>query len=90
MLIGEEGIKMNFIIKYVANSKAGKFAIAQSEDGRFHPIYNEESLGRYDSAEQALDDLIANATCSVLHKGTGKMLDTSAIGLPEDLSDWEQ
>ena len=81
---------MNFMIKYVANSKAGKFANTQSEDGRFLPIYNDESLGSYASAELALDDLIANATISVLHKETGKMLDTSVIGLPKDLSGWEQ
>jgi hypothetical protein len=66
----------------------GLFFIGRSNDGRFHPIFNGESLGSYFSAEQALDDLTNDATFSVMHPKTGALLDTSALGISDDLRDW--
>jgi len=68
----------------------GTFYIGQSPDGRFHPIFDEDSLGSYAKAWQAIDDLANNATFSALHPSTGKLLDTSALGIPEDPSEWER
>ena len=39
---------------------------------------------------QAVDDLVLNATFSVLHPVTSKLLDTSELGLPEDPGEWER
>ncbi len=71
-------------------TKAGTFYICQSQDGRFCSVYDEESLGSYISINQTIDDLIQNATGSVLHHSTGELLDTSVLGLPEDPSEWEK
>jgi len=71
-------------------TKAGTFYIGQSRDGRFHPIYDDEDLGSYSRIYQATEDLAMNATFSVLHKSTGKLLDTSELGIPEDPEEWER
>lgn len=70
-------------------TRAGTFYLGQSRDGRFHPIYNDESLGSYAHPWQATEDLAMNATFSVLHKDSGELLDTSALGIPEQHSEWE-
>ncbi len=71
-------------------SSAGTFYIGQSPNGRFHPIYDGESLGSYVNIAQAIDDLCMDATFSVLHSETGELLDTSEIGLEEDPSAWSR
>ncbi len=72
------------------HTKIGTFSIAQSEDGRFHPFFDEEDLGSYASIMQAVDDLVNNATFSVLHPKTSELVDTSNLGIPEDPNDWER
>ena len=69
---------------------AGTFYIGQSSDGRFHPIYNNESLGNYAQVWQATEDLAMNVTFSVLHSQTGKLLDTSQLGIPESPHEWSR
>ena len=71
-------------------TKVGKFYICRSSDGRFHPVFNNESLGSYASASQAAEDLALNATFSVLHPISHELLDTSELGIPVDVADWEK
>lgn len=77
---------MRAILKYP--TRVGVFYIAQSTDGRFHPVFDNESLGSYRSITHAIDDLTNNATSSVLHPRTLELLDTSAFGLPDDPGEW--
>ncbi len=77
---------MKRLLKF--NTKAGTFYIGQSNDGRFHPIYNNESLGSYEQIWQAAEDLSLNVTYSALHFETGDLLDTSELGIPSDPSEW--
>lgn len=70
-------------------TRIGTFYIAQSQDGRYHPVFDGDSLGSYDEAWKAVDDLVCNATISVLHPKTLKLVDTSMLGIPEDIRDWE-
>jgi len=79
---------MKALLKY--KTKVGTFYIAQSADGRFHPVFDDESLGSYISIAQAVDDLVHNATSSVLHPITSDLLDTSVLGLPEDPGEWDR
>lgn len=79
---------MKALLKY--KTKVGTFYIAQSADGRFHLVFDDESLGSYISIAQAVDDLVHNATFSVLHPITSDLLDTSELGLPEDPGEWER
>ncbi len=77
---------MKILLKF--NTKAGTFYIGQSNDGRFHPIYDNESLGSYKQIWQATEDLSLNVTYSVLHSETGELLDTSELGISGDPSEW--
>lgn len=78
---------MQIIIKW--NTDIGIFYIAQSDDGYFHPIFENESLGYYSSIYRAVDDLVHGATLSILHPTTQDLVDTSTLGFPEDPVDWE-
>ena len=79
---------MKRLCKY--STRAGNFYIAQSRDGRFHPVYDDESLGSYASIIQAIDDLVCNATFSVLHPSSGAIIDTSELGIPDSPAEWER
>lgn len=79
---------MKLYLKF--ETEVGPFFIGISENGRFHPIYNGESLGGYSSAKDAIEDLVMNATFSVIHARAARLLDTSRLGIPEEVSEWEQ
>lgn len=53
--------------------------------GRWHACFDSESLGSYVSAMQALDDLLGGHTFS-----PPGGVDTSTLGLPDDLSEWDR
>jgi hypothetical protein len=42
---------------YYWTTRIGTVYIAQSNDGRFHPVYDDESLGSYATAQQPAEDL---------------------------------
>lgn len=67
---------------YIFKTKIGPFYIAE-RNGRFHPVFDEESLGSYATAQQAADDLAGGHTFSL---PTG--VDTASLGFPEDISEW--
>lgn len=69
-------------------TSAGVFYIGEDQDGRFHPIYDDESLGSYSTIWQATEDLALNATFSAVHAVSGELLDTSKLGIPADPSEW--
>jgi hypothetical protein len=79
---------MKLLIQY--DTSVGIFYIGQSEDGRFHPIFDNEDLGSYAKAWQASEDLANDVTFSVLHPETGELLDTSEFGIPEDPTEWDR
>ena len=65
---------------YLWSTRLGPFYIAQSADGRFHPLCNGESLGSYASPEQEAADLAGG------HAFTAASgIDTATLGIPEDL-----
>jgi hypothetical protein len=69
---------------YRFKTQAGPFYIGVQK-GRYHPIYNDESLGSYAHAWQAAEDLAGGHTFS-----TSPWVDTGALGIPEDLAEWEK
>lgn len=79
---------MRAILKH--RTRIGTFYIAQSADGRFHPVFEGESLGSYAKIDHAVDDLVHNATYTVLHPLTSQPVDTSELGLPEEPREWER
>lgn len=68
----------------------GAFYIAQAANGTFHPIFDQVSLGSYRRITHAIDDLVNDATDSVLHPDTFELVDTSVLGLPDDPAEWER
>lgn len=71
-------------------TKIGTFYICQSSDRRFHPVFNDESLGSYDSPEDAIDDLVGGHTYSVLHPKNNRTIDTAELDIPDDIFEWER
>jgi hypothetical protein len=69
---------------YVHKTKAGAFYIAE-HSGRFHPLFQEESLGSYETAQQAVEDLAGGHTFT-----PPSGVDTASLGIPEDLTEWER
>jgi hypothetical protein len=67
---------------YVYETSAGAFYIAE-HNGHFHPVFQEESLGSYATAQQAAEELAGGHTFS-LPGG----VDPSDLGVPEDLGEW--
>jgi hypothetical protein len=67
---------------YVHKTAAGPFYIAE-QDGRFHPVFRNESLGSYATTQQAVDDLIAG---DILNSVDG--LDTASLGIPNLVQEW--
>lgn len=68
--------------KYAHRTMRGVFLIARLDDGRWHTLFNGESLGSYDHPQHAVDDLTMNATLS-------PGFDTSVLGIPEELFEWQ-
>jgi hypothetical protein len=68
---------------YIYRTKVGPFYIAE-QDGRFHPLFGEESLGSYATPEQAAEDLAGGHTFT-----PSSGWDTSELGIPDDVSEWE-
>ena len=70
------------IIAYVSRSRAGLFKIQLASNGRWHAMFEDEDLGSYARADQALDDLVGGHTFSA------SCGDTAAQRLPAGLGDW--
>jgi hypothetical protein len=67
---------------YVYETSAGAFYIAEHK-GRFHPLFQDESLGSYATAQQAVEDLVGGHTFSLPGD-----IDPAELGVPEDLENW--
>ncbi|MDO8776142.1 MAG: hypothetical protein Q7K57_47030 [Burkholderiaceae bacterium] len=80
------GKSMRALLRYP--TQVGTFYIAQSTDGRFHPVFDDESLGSYRSIAHAINDLTSDATSSALHPKTFELMDTSVLGLPDNPGEW--
>jgi hypothetical protein len=66
---------------YYWETMTGTFYIAESR-GRFHPMYDEESLGSYARPDQAAQDLAGGHTISILAG-----LNTAMLGSPTTSAD---
>jgi hypothetical protein len=69
---------------YVFNTRIGPFYIGE-HNGRFHPIYDDKSLGGYANAWQAAEDLAGGHTFPI-----SSGIDTATLGIPGDLGEWEK
>lgn len=76
---------MGHIVAYVHATRWGRFAIVLRQNGRWSAMFEDEDLGSYHSPIAAHDDLIGDHCFS-----NSAGLDTSAVGLPLDLSDWHR
>lgn len=65
-------------------TRIGTFYVAEMA-GRFHPMFDDESLGSYARPEQATEDLAGGHTFSIADG-----IDTSSLGIPADLAEWHR
>lgn len=70
--------------RYYHDTKAGTFYIVENE-GRFHVMFKEVSLGNYPSAEAAAEDIAGGYAFS-----PPAGLDTARLGLSHQLEKWER
>ena len=68
---------------YWCRTRAGTFYIRQI-NGRWHPVFEDESLGAYGSPQYAVDDLVGGHTFT-----PSSGVDTSELGIPDDIGEWE-
>jgi hypothetical protein len=69
---------------FVYQTRVGPFYIAEAE-GRFHVIYEDESLGSYARPQQAAEDVSGGHTFSI-----ASGIDTGTLGIPEDITEWQR
>lgn len=69
---------------YLWNTRIGPFYIAEL-NGRFHPVYDDQPLGSYSTAQQAVDDLAGGHTFSI-----SGGVDTATLGIPDELGEWDR
>lgn len=69
---------------YLFKTKVGTFLIVPKKK-RFHVMFGDEDLGSYATAQQAAED-VAGGHTFLTSKGT----DTSKLGIPDDVSEWQQ
>lgn len=69
---------------YLYKTSAGSFYIAE-ENGRFLAVYEDESLGGYDTPQWAAEDLAGGHTFS-----PSSGIDSGTLGIPADLSEWQR
>ena len=67
---------------YVHKTAVGAFYIAE-QDGKFHPLFRDESLGSYVTTQQAVDDLIAGRTLN-----SPRGIDTASLSIPNRVQEW--
>src|SRR5258706_7353242 len=76
---------------YFFRTKAGVFSIVHHNDhwrlilnDRWRLLFGSDTLGSYATAEQAVDDLASG------HFSLPSGINTATLGIPADLSKWEQ
>ena len=78
---------MRILISYPTD--IGIFDIGQGENKKYHPIYNDTSLGEYDSVQGAVDALIENKTSPIYSMETGELVDSSTLNISQDYLEWD-
>lgn len=66
----------------------GIFSICQSSDRKYHPIFDDESLGTYNSVQDAVDGLLANDTLDLKHPETDEKLSINDLDIATDYLEW--
>lgn len=67
---------------YQFRTSAGLFYVVQQANGRWQAMFEDEALGSYAYAQQAVEDLAGG------HTYWPSCGDPSRFSLPEELSDW--
>ena len=78
---------MRIILSYPTN--IGTFDLGQSLDKKYHILFDDESLGNYNSIQEAVDNLIENKTSPIFNNDTKEAIDTSTLGIPSDYTQWD-
>lgn len=74
---------MKFTLLIGHRTRKGPMFIGRSQDGRYHPIWQDESLGSYHNIHGAVED-VAGGHVFTPSDGT----DTGSLGLSSDPADW--
>lgn len=78
---------MRILISYPTN--IGIFDIGQCKDRKYHPIFNDSSLGNFNSVQDAVDFLVKNPTLTVIDPESNKAIKTIDLGISDDYTQWD-
>lgn len=78
---------MRILISYPTN--IGIFDIGQCKDRQYHPIFNDSSLGNFDSVQDAVDFLVKNPILTVIDPESNKAIKTIDLGISDDYTQWD-
>jgi hypothetical protein len=67
----------------------GLFELGQDKSKSYHILYDEESIGEYNSVQEAVDALINNQTKEIIHPETNEKIDASKLDIPRDYTQWD-
>jgi hypothetical protein len=68
---------------YGFNTRIGPFYIARL-NGWYHPVHENEPLGRYSTPEEAVEAIARGRVPSV-----NSLADVATLGIPKELGRWE-
>lgn len=77
---------MRVLLSYPTD--VGIFDIGQCTKRKYHPMYNEESLGSFSSMQEAVDALVNNEL-ELKDYESGQLIDTSKLGISSDYTQWD-
>ena len=78
---------MRILIEQPTN--IGTFYLGQSKNRKYHPIFNDTSLGEFNTAQEAVDFLIDNKDLFVEDPETQEKVYTSTLDIPRDYTHWD-
>jgi len=78
---------MRILLSYP--TEIGVFDLGQCTQKKYHPIFNDTSLGSFDTMQDAVDALVQNKTDQVINPETREVVDTSTLGILEDYTQWD-
>ncbi|UFS63554.1 hypothetical protein LOH54_05335 [Sulfurimonas sp. HSL-3221] len=68
---------------------AGIFHVARDGGGRYHILFNDESMGDYGDMIDAIEGFVHESGFYIIHPEMAYPLDTFDLGIPDDISGWE-
>lgn len=65
------------------------FHVARDEQGIYHILFNDESMGTYPDMIEAIESFVNESGFYITHPEMGYPLDLFDLGVPDDIGGWQ-